>query len=181
VTAPPGILGAVLAGGRSSRFGSDKALAEVDGHTLLALAVDALSGWCEHVVVVGRETAPAPTLPDWPRPGMGPLGGLAAALHHARDEGYAAVLTVGVDCVGLPGDLLARLSPGPSHVEGLPVIGLWPASASETLDALLESEGSHSMRAFAETVGAQGVALARLPANVNTPADLAAIGKPPAD
>ncbi|MEY4238751.1 MAG: hypothetical protein RL339_1352, partial [Pseudomonadota bacterium] len=46
-------LGCVLAGGQSSRFGSDKALAELHGRTLLARAVDTLSGWCEHVVVVG--------------------------------------------------------------------------------------------------------------------------------
>ena len=69
------ILGAVLAGGQSSRFGSDKAIAEFQGRTLLARAVDTLSGWCEHVVVIGRETAPAPTLPDWPGPGLGPLAG----------------------------------------------------------------------------------------------------------
>src|SRR5687768_5356431 len=50
------ILGAVLAGGQSSRFGSDKALAELDGRTLIARAVDALAGWCEYVVAVGRET-----------------------------------------------------------------------------------------------------------------------------
>lgn len=74
------ILGVVLAGGKSSRFGSDKALAELDGHTLISRAVDALAGWCEYVVVAGRETAPAPTLPDWPAAGMGPLAGLAAAL-----------------------------------------------------------------------------------------------------
>jgi molybdenum cofactor guanylyltransferase len=175
----PGILGAVLAGGRSSRFGSDKALAEIDGHTLLALAVDALAGWCEHVVVVGRETAPAPTLPDWPHPDMGPLGGLAAALHLARDEGYEAVLSYGVDCVGLPDDLVERLSPGPSYVEGLPVVGLWPAGATTALDALLESESSHSVRAFAEALGARAVALPRRPANINTPADLAGITRRP--
>ncbi|MFD1958725.1 NTP transferase domain-containing protein [Novosphingobium panipatense] len=68
------ILGAVLAGGQSTRFGSDKALAEIGGRTLLSLAVDMLSGWCELVVVTGRETAPARTVPDWPRAGMGPLG-----------------------------------------------------------------------------------------------------------
>ena len=51
------ILGAVLAGGQSTRFGSDKALAELDGSTLLTRAVDLLAGWCEHVVVVGREDA----------------------------------------------------------------------------------------------------------------------------
>jgi molybdopterin-guanine dinucleotide biosynthesis protein A len=79
------ILGAVLAGGQSSRFGSDKALAELDGRTLLARAVEALQAQCDAVVVVGREDAPVPTLPDRPRPGMGPLGGIAAALHHAAD------------------------------------------------------------------------------------------------
>ena len=48
------ILGCVLAGGQSQRFGSDKALAELAGRSLLARAVDALWGWCEAVVVVGR-------------------------------------------------------------------------------------------------------------------------------
>src|ERR1700741_4044624 len=96
------ILGAVRAAGQSSRFGSDKALAEYRGHTLLAHAVDTMSGWCEHVIVVGRPTAPAPTLPDWPGPGMGPRGGLAAAPRYARDEDYALLLTCAVDSVALP-------------------------------------------------------------------------------
>lgn len=168
------ILGVVLAGGQSSRFGSDKALAELDGHTLIARAVDALSGWCEHVVVAGRETAPAPTLPDWPHSGMGPLAGLAAALHLARDEGYDEVLSCGVDSVRLPDDLLELLGTAPAYVEGQPVIGLWPASSSPKLDALLESEARHSMRAFAEAIGARAVKLAAEPANINTPADLKA-------
>ena len=81
-------LGVVLAGGQSTRFGSDKALAELGGRTLLARAVDTLTGFCEYVVVAGRELAPAPTLPDWPHAGMGPLAGLAAALHLAQDENY---------------------------------------------------------------------------------------------
>ena len=101
------ILGCVLAGGQSTRFGSDKALAELDGHSLLIHAVDALSPWCEKVVVVGREEAPAPTLPDWPRAHMGPLGGIAAALHMASDEDYLEVLTCGVDSADLPEDPLA--------------------------------------------------------------------------
>ena len=52
------ILGVVLAGGQSSRFGSDKALAELGGRTLLARAFDTLSGYCELVVVAGRERGP---------------------------------------------------------------------------------------------------------------------------
>ncbi|MDE2562134.1 MAG: molybdenum cofactor guanylyltransferase [Sphingomonadales bacterium] len=168
------ILGAVLAGGSSTRFGSDKALAEIDGRTLLARAVDALEAQCDAVVVVGRETAPAPTLPDWPHAGMGPLGGLAAALHHAADAGYWAVLSCAVDSVGLVASLVAELQPAPAYAEGQPVIGLWPASASTTLDALLESEARHSMLAFAEAIGARAVRLTRNPANINSPADLKA-------
>ena len=144
------ILGAVLAGGQSTRFGSDKALAVVAGHTLLASAVDALSGWCDHVIVVGRETAPAPTLPDWPAAGMGPLGGIAAALRHAQDAGYAEVLTCGVDSLGLPENLAALLAPAPAYLADQPVIGLWPANAAATVSAILESDGRHSLLAFAQ-------------------------------
>lgn len=168
------ILGAVLAGGQSTRFGSDKALAELDGRTLLARAVETLEGLCDAVVVVGRAEAPAPTLPDWPQPGMGPLAGVAAALHHANDAGYETVLTCAVDSMGLSDTLLAELGPAPSCCESQPVIGLWPASASATLDALLESDGRHSMKAFAERIGARLVVLSAKPANINTPADLRA-------
>jgi molybdenum cofactor guanylyltransferase len=169
------ILGCVLAGGLSTRFGSDKALAELQGHTLLSRAVDALSGWCEYVVVVGRETAPAPTLPDWPRPGMGPLGGIAAALHLARNEAYDAVLTCGVDSAGLPEDLLTLLSPAPAYLADQPVIGLWPASAFAAIEHILTTEGKHSMRQFAEVINARSVQSAMKTANINTPDDLKAL------
>lgn len=167
------ILGAVLAGGASSRFGSDKAMAEIGGHTLLSLAVDTLSGWCEHVIVVGRETAPAPTLPDWPQSGMGPLAGLAAALHHALDEGYETVLTCGVDAGLLPENLPKLLEPAPACLAAQPVIGLWPASCAPVLEALLHSEERHSMYHFADLVGARRVETAGAVPNINTPADLA--------
>ena len=167
------ILGVVLAGGQATRFGSDKALAELGNHTLLARAVDLLSGWCEFVVVAGRETAPAPTLPDWPHAGMGPLGGIAAALHLAADEGYEAVLSIGVDAPDLPDDLPALLSPAPAYLAAQPVVGLWPVGALAAIEAILEGSGRHSMRAFAEAVGANPVQLATAPANINRPADLA--------
>ena len=173
------ILGAVLAGGRSSRFGSDKALAELDGHSLLALAVDALSGWCEHVVVTGRETAPAPTLPDWPRAGMGPLGGLAAAMRYAQDEEYAYVLSCSVDAAFLPDDLLERLGPAPACLAAQPVIGIWPTSATAVLEGLLHSEERHSMRRFAELAGARLVDAGIAIPNINTREDLRAFVRKP--
>ncbi len=162
------ILGAILAGGQSTRFGSDKAVALLRGKPLLDHAREALAAQCDEVVVVGRDTG----IPDSPAPGMGPLGGIAGALHHARQNGHDQVLTCGVDSVDLPADLLARLSPAPSHLESQPVIGLWPVTAASQLDALLASDTSHSMRAFAEAIGARRIFTPTQPANVNTPGDL---------
>jgi molybdopterin-guanine dinucleotide biosynthesis protein A len=172
------ILGCVLAGGLSSRFGSDKALAEWNGRTLIAIAVDTLAGHCDHVIVAGRALAPAPTIPDWPRPGMGPLAGLAAALRFAEDEDYASVLTCGVDSVGLPDDLLEILSPAPAYLETQPVVGHWTREAASIAAAILQSEGRHSMQAFARAAGVRAVKSVGVLANVNTPADLATLGKP---
>lgn len=169
---PPMTLGVVLAGGQSTRFGSDKALAEYKGHTLLAHAVDLLSGWCEHVIVAGRATAPAPTVPDHPRAGMGPLGGVLAGLRHAADEGYAGVLTMGVDTLDLPADLPGLLGPAPAYLATQPVVGHWRPEDALLLEELLAGEGSHAMMAFAEACGARAVALPTSPANINTPADL---------
>ncbi len=169
------ILGAVLAGGRSSRFGSDKALAELQGHTLIARAVDALSGHADHVIVVGREQAPAPTIPDWPQADMGPLGGIAAALRYAEDEDYDSVLTCGVDSVDLPDSLLDDLSPPSAYLESQPVIGHWKSNSADIVSGILQSEGRHSMLAFAKAANARGVKATYAPANINTPADLAAM------
>lgn len=169
------ILGAVLAGGKSSRFGTDKALAELDGRTLIARAVDTLSTFCEKVIVVGRKTALAPTIPDWPHPDMGPLGGIAAALRYAQHEGYDSVLTCGVDSVALPASLLSDLSPAPAYLETQPVIGHWKSNDASLVSAILQSEGRHSMLAFAKAARARAVKSHDAPANINTPADLAAM------
>lgn len=171
------ILGVVLAGGNSTRFGSDKALAELGGHTLLNRAFDTLTGFCELVVIAGRAQGPGHCIPDWPRPGMGPLAGIAAGLHLARDDGYDSVLTIGVDSVGLPDNLLELLAPGPAYLESQPVVGHWPAGTVDALEALLLSEARHSMLAFAEAVGARPVKIGAKPANINTPADLTAAEK----
>jgi molybdopterin-guanine dinucleotide biosynthesis protein A len=165
------VLGAVLAGGRSTRFGSDKAEALYRGKALLDHANLALSAHCEVVVVAGREDG----VPDWPRPDCGPLGGIGGALHHAAEHGFDAVLTCGVDSLRLPADLLDLLLPGPAYVAAQPVVGLWPVTSLGALEGLLLSDRKHSMRAFAELIGARPVDLEQAPANINTPADLAAL------
>ena len=169
------ILGVVLAGGRSSRFGSDKALAELNGRNLLEHAIAALEQQCDKVVVAGRSEAPVTTIADWPAPDSGPLGGIAAALRWALEKGYDTVLSCGVDSVGLPGDLAQLLSPAPRYLEQQPVVGLWPARASGAIEQLLLSDDKHSMRNFAAMIGASPVKTELKTANVNTQADLSAL------
>ena len=166
------VLGAVLAGGQSSRFGSDKALAKINGETLLDRSVAALRDQCSSVCVVGRRAAPVQVVADWPRPGLGPLGGIAAALRHARDLDLPYVLTVAVDIPALPRDLVQQLVPAPACVSDQPVVGLWRTADIGTIDALLASEAKHSLLAFADACGARRVKLTRALGNINTREDL---------
>lgn len=172
-------LGIVLAGGRSSRFGSDKAEAMLAGRRLLDHAIAALSPHCDEVAVAGRASAPLLSLADRPRSGLGPLGGLAAALHHAATRGFEQVLSIPVDCAALPPDIRAMLEPAPSYLASQPVIGLWPATASSRIDDLLAGSGSRAMRAFAEAIGAREVASGFAFPNINTRDDLAALSGTP--
>jgi molybdopterin-guanine dinucleotide biosynthesis protein A len=171
------MMGAVLAGGQSRRFGSDKALAELGGVPLIERAVVALAQWCDEVVIVGGNRPGHPALADWPTPGLGPLGGMAAALRHAGARGHAEVLTCGVDSLGLPADLPQCLSPAPAYLADQPVIGLWPASAFGTIASVLNGPKPHAMRTFAQAIGARALDLAAPPANINTPDDLAELEK----
>lgn len=165
-------LGAVLAGGRSSRFGSDKALALLAGQSLLEHAIAALRPHVDAVVVVGREVADQPTIADWPAPDMGPMGGITGALRYAGNENFDQLLVISVDCVRLPPDLRALLEPGPAYLESQPVIGLWPLSVSTALEAQLTEGRDGSVRRFGNRIGARAVASDFVPPNVNSIADL---------
>lgn len=163
------VLGAVLAGGQSRRFGSDKAEALLDGERLIDRVVAALGPQVDAVILCGR----APGLPDRPAGGLGPLAGLNAALHHARAHGFDAVLSVPCDAPYLPHDLLAILGDGPAFLADQPVIGIWPAALADRLDAQLRGD-DRSLRCWGRTAGA--MPRTALPiANINTPADLSAL------
>lgn len=166
------VLGAILAGGESRRFGSDKAAALVDGVPMLDRIAAALAGQVATVVVCGGPRPGYVHVPDRPAPGLGPLGGLAGALHHARAGGYDAVLTVACDVPDLPPDLMARLSPASCYVEDCPVIGLWDAALADRLDTFLREGADRSLRAWARACGARSAGALAL-ANINRPGDLA--------
>jgi molybdopterin-guanine dinucleotide biosynthesis protein A len=168
------ILGAILAGGRSSRFGSDKALALFEGRALIDRVADALRPQLDAIVVIGRDYPGIASAPDRPAPDFGPLGGIAGAMHHAQRHGFDQVLSVPCDAPHLPGDLRDRLAAGGSatFLGELPVVGWWPVTALPTLDSLLAGPGSRSVRALADRIGAVAITLPLPIANVNTPGDL---------
>jgi len=90
MTALPGadIGGYVLAGGKSSRMGSDKALLELAGKPLILHAVTKLHRVCADVHILSNRpelAAYAPLVKDL-HAGCGPIGGIEAALEHSPHE-----------------------------------------------------------------------------------------------
>lgn len=165
------VLGAVLAGGRSTRFGSDKAAADWRGRTLADHAAEAIRPYVDAVVRVGG----ADGVPDLPRAGLGPLGGIAGALDHAATHGYDAVLTIACDMPRLSFDLIeALLRRAPAYCVDAPVLGHLPAALGAQLIAYAEGEDRSVVR-WARSIGALPIAAAEPIANVNTPEDLATL------
>lgn len=171
------MLGVVLAGGQSTRYGSDKSMVCYQGQTLLDGAIETLKGWCSEVVVSGHHHPEIRQIDDWPHPRMGPLAGIAAALHYAKQKGMELVFSCGVDSIDLPEDLPQMLSPAPAYLASQPVIGLWPVSSAAAIEHILTAGSRHSMKAFAEAIAARAVRAEHNPANINTPEDLARLEK----
>lgn len=113
--AAPQRTGVVLAGGRASRMGGEKAALDLGGRTLLQHAVDALATVVDEIVIVG---APGRALPevrarvplrrvDDAIAGAGPLAGIAAGLSAAQAP---VALIVGCDMPFLSPALLRLLA-----------------------------------------------------------------------
>ncbi len=166
------LLGAILAGGQSRRFGSDKAEALFEGRKLIDHVADALRPQVAELVVAGRQWPGMQMVADMPAAGIGPLGGLAGALDHAWRHDFDAVLSSGCDVIGLPTNLSALLGIGPAIVEDMPIIGLWPVSARKTLIDWLADPQNRSVYRFADHISARRVELEAPLRNINRSDDL---------
>jgi molybdopterin-guanine dinucleotide biosynthesis protein A len=167
------ILGAILAGGQSTRFGSDKAYAMWNGVPLIDHVAVRLATITHAIVVCGRDHDGIPSIPDRPAPGLGPLAGLNAALHHALALGLDHVITIPCDTPLLSGSLLEALAggAGDAFLDDMPVIGRWRSATAALLDAHIEVDGIRSLRAWAQRISA--CPLDHLsPPNINRPTDL---------
>jgi molybdopterin-guanine dinucleotide biosynthesis protein A len=184
----PRPLGLVLAGGRSRRFGREKALAEIDGRPMIAAVVAVLARGCRTVAVNAPEGSGAAAYAraagleldtDLPGDPEGPLAGVRAGLAWARSQGAEALVTAPCDTPFLPEEYVERLlqAGGTAVAEtsdgGHWLCALWRADLLEPLARRLAA-GHGPVRGILAEFGAARVAFDRPEAfaNVNLPEDL---------
>lgn len=189
-------LGAVMAGGRSERYGSAKALAAVGGEPIIARVSRALGAAGTDVVVLTGDAevaaaAGAPARPD-AVPGLGALGGIHAGLLWAREEDRPGILAVGCDMPflsvplleriidlsqGAPLDVVAPEGGGPRDIE--PLCAWYGVACLEAIERAI-GRGDHRMIGFHANVRVARIPIAdverfgpldRIFLNVNTPDD----------
>ena len=187
------IVGMVLAGGRSVRFGGEKAAAELAGTPLLIWAARRLRSTCSVVAANVRPGTQAeviaradglPLLYDVPGDALGPLAGVKVGLMWARNLGATALAVSPCDVPLLPDDLFVRLGeagPGPALAQtsggDQPLCALWPVAALPTVIEALQGGAHPPTWRLLQALGATRVRFADEAAfaNVNTQADLAAL------
>jgi molybdenum cofactor guanylyltransferase len=118
------ILGALIAGGLSTRYGAPKALAHVGGERIVDRVLAALAAATAAQIAIVNDPAIAATLAVPSTPDLvgdaGALGGIHAALARAGESGADAVLAVGCDTPFLPAALLRELCDGYAAAEPRP-------------------------------------------------------------
>lgn len=123
------VTGLILAGGKSSRFGSDKAWAELQGRPLLQWVGDALSAVCEELLIVHAEgqtlppvSSPVPVrcVPD-EFEALGPLAGLISGFPFVRFE-YCIAASVDVPLLQ-PGVVRRLADMAVGHDVAVPFVG----------------------------------------------------------
>jgi len=160
------IFGAMLAGGKSRRFGQSKVLAPLAGAPLASWGVRALQAAGLPVGVVSDEEGVeaelgVPTRPDL-EAGLGPIGGLWTALQWASERGDHGVLLLGCD-MPLVSEALVRtildwnddapavVPVGPVGPE--PLCALYRSTCTPEVERRLHSD-DRSLRGLAKAVGA---------------------------
>jgi molybdopterin-guanine dinucleotide biosynthesis protein A len=191
----PGIIGVILAGGKSTRFGSAKATARLGGRTLIEHVAARAAPQVARLVISANAAiavdalAKLPLLHDDVGTSRGPLAGILTAMNWtARSAPHIKWLaSFAVDSPFLPLDLVARLRDASD--EGFPVVavsggrvhptfGLWPVSLQPALLRFFLESAKASAMGFVRMVEAREVVFPTDPfdpfLNINCPDDLVA-------
>jgi molybdopterin-guanine dinucleotide biosynthesis protein A len=106
-----GTLGVILAGGASKRFGTNKALAALDGRALVTHVAARAAPQVDRLVLNAADDSAQTGLTVVPdlTAGEGPLAGWIAGLRWAKAEGFALMATFACDTPHFPADTVSRL------------------------------------------------------------------------
>ena len=177
--------GFVLAGGRSSRMGHDKALLMLDGEPLIAKGVRKLNRVCAEVAIAGGsvDLAPFGRVISDKNPGCGPLSGIVAALGQSS---FKWNLFLPVDAPFVPVSVLKAMLAEAADHPGVCVMArtqgvMQPLCAVYSRDALgvLERELAAGRRKVTHAIEAAGMVKfidfgdSGWFANLNTPEEFA--------
>lgn len=186
------ILGAIIAGGKSSRMaGHEKAFLKLAGKSILDLVVGRFEPQVDQLVINANGDAARfsefglAVIPDVFKQLTTPLSGLHACLGFAKNMGADMVVTVPSDTPFLPLDLAARLA-GKALAGGAVIatsggqdqfiIGAWKTSLLDELETAIARDGLFRVKDWAHRIGAQPVEWPVSPHdpfyNVNTPEEL---------
>ena len=185
----------ILAGGKSSRMGCDKAFLEISGKTLLARQIELVrAAGAAEVFISGRMdtdySAFGCLVLEDHFPDAGPLAGIEAALAAAT---HPLLLVLAVDLPEISIDFLHELSMHCQKNAGAiprsdgeiePLAAFYPKSALALAVAMLK-DNSNAVKHFAERCAQKGLAALvvfhkshrRIFSNCNTPANFFVAGR----
>lgn len=195
---PRAIGGVLLAGGRSTRFGVEKAVARFRGAAMMDAVAARFAGLGGVAISAAPGSAAAARAPelgaallhDDPALPAGPLRGVLAGLEWAKAAGFEGIATAPCDAPLLPHDLFARLLRAGAGARAAfaitaegehPLCAVWSLEAHAPLRQALAAGEHPSVRRLLAQLGAVplGFVAAGAFANANTPAALAALAPAP--
>ena len=169
------LTGVLLVGGASRRYGSPKALVDLDGETLADRGRRVLGEACDEVLVVGKAgELPFSVLDDGAEV-RAPIAGVVAGLKAASHD---VAVFLPVDCPRVTPEVLRRLGEA-CHDAAVPQTGPLPGAWARSALPLLESRlatGPLALVASYDDLDVVTVEVApALVADVDTQADLAGL------
>jgi molybdopterin-guanine dinucleotide biosynthesis protein A len=131
------LTGVLLVGGASTRFGSPKALAEIDGESFADRGRRVLAEACDEVLVVGKAGELPFEVIDDASEVRAPIAGVVAGLRAATHD---VCVFLPVDCVRMTADVIRELGSACRDCavpQTGPLPGAWAKSALPVLERRL--------------------------------------------
>jgi molybdopterin-guanine dinucleotide biosynthesis protein A len=177
------ITGIILAGGKSSRMGTDKALIDVNGKKLIEYSIAVMKAICHHVIISAND----PVYEEFGLPvvadnfkDIGPMAGLEACLRYSKTQvNLVAPCDSPFLNINLFREILKNIE---GHEATVPILKdgkvepLAGCYSKEALPAIIQQieKGDYKLQNLLKAINTKYIAITdtNCLANINTPQDL---------